>query len=166
MITNVPVQSSQKIASQLSVEKKLKVLKRRNLPIKNPTPEKKDILISRPAPISVQQYSGEEPEEISDDEDDTYMSFIQSVRANGTDMAGAAIFPVKETKRPKLPPGTVGFKLGISADLIPILKEISNMSPRKPIFAVQAPTGVGKSIGIPWIIIKKDQATRSTSIVE
>jgi len=48
----------------------------------------------------------------------------------------------------------VGFPIKITPDLIPILKMIYQMNEKMPVIAVQSPTGTGKSIGIPWIIIK------------
>lgn len=49
---------------------------------------------------------------------------------------------------------TTGFPITISSDLINILQMISKMDEKMPVIAVQSPTGTGKSIGIPWIIIK------------
>lgn len=149
--------SSGKFAAKFSGEAKIKNLQQRSLPLVNPSADsqvdKSKLYVTQDIPLNVLKMYGEEPEEF-DDTDDLFLSFISSVRQ------GTEINPFSNTNQPeirkKLPPNTVGFKIQISNDLIEILKGISQMTYRNPIYAIQAPTGVGKSIGIPWIIIKNN----------
>jgi len=149
-----------KYSLKASGSSRLSFLQNRSLPIDNPSADPQidptKLFFPKNLPTSIVQMYGEEPDE--EDKDDTPLSFTQSIRQGTTinPFTGAG----QQLPTRKLPPNTVGFPIQIKDDLIPILTAISKMTHLNPILGIQAPTGVGKSIGIPWIIIKNNPTYR------
>jgi len=169
-------QNTASFPAKLSSSQKLLSLNKRSLPINNPSKisqvDARKLYVPRNIPSSIVQSYGEDPDEIDDPDDNPTSYFNQysglpSLEFQLSGQSNLNILPSIEQQLGqlspvvrKLPPNTVGFPIQISSHLRSILKEISEMTNYEPILGIEAPTGVGKSIGVPWIIVKHDPKQR------